>query len=375
MRMAFVCAIVIPLAGLVAMSGDGMELVRDGKATATIVAPAEDPLAYAANVIQHNIERMSGARLPIITCASEASTPRIVLRVRDGAARLDGFRIRSGDGEVVIEAASPRGCVYGAYALLEGLGCRFYGVEPLGIIVPERASITVAEGLDSLREPSYENRFPSTGSPEDHIRWGLHFTRFAKSHEQAKPAERLNLSQWSWGHIWPALVEKRFFADGSSPERMNYDKHKDWLPADEKGKRRYNGQTLCFSNPEALEWFTDNAVNWVLASFGDADYVNMWSADTLGIALCRCEKCKGRGWNATDWYMHVHNVIWRKLKERGWKNVFGWITYHGSEEPPESVQLPENGRQMDFLYAPRPRGASQHGPYTNHHSTNVIQFT
>ena len=202
---------------------------------------------------------MSGAKLPVVTTASEASAPRIVLRVRDGAARLDGFRIRATDDEIVIEAASPRGCIYGAYALLEELGCRFYGVEPLGIIVPKRADISVAAGLDCLREPSYENRFPSTGSPEDQIRWGLNFTRSAKAHE------RLNLSRWSWGHIWPRLLENRFFADGSSPRRMNYDEHEDWLPADEKGKRRYNRETLCFSNPEALEWFTDNAANWVWA--------------------------------------------------------------------------------------------------------------
>jgi hypothetical protein len=176
MRMTFLCAIAILLTGLAAVSSDGMELVRDGKATATIVAPAEGPLTYAANVIQHNIERMSGVKLPVVTSGCEASTPRIVLRVRDGAARLDGFRIRGTDDEIVIEAASPRGCIYGAYALLEELGCRFYGVEPLGVIVPKRADISVAAGLDCLREPSYENRLPSTGSPEDQIRWGLNFT-------------------------------------------------------------------------------------------------------------------------------------------------------------------------------------------------------
>lgn len=129
-----------------------------------------------------------------------------------------------------------------------------------------------------------------------------------------------------------------------------------------------NGQTLCFSNHEAMKWFTDNAVNWVLSNCPNADYMSMWSADKWRTALCRCEKCRTRDLNATDWCLLVHNDIWRKLKKRGWKGIFGWIAYHGSEEPPQKAELVENGRDMDMLYAPRPRKASKYGPFTNDHT-------
>jgi hypothetical protein len=45
------------------MAVGAVELVRDGKPKATIVAPPEGPPAYAAEVLQRYIERMSGARI------------------------------------------------------------------------------------------------------------------------------------------------------------------------------------------------------------------------------------------------------------------------------------------------------------------------
>jgi len=340
--------------------GDEVVLVANGKAFATIIKPAEGAPQYAAEQIQRYIREMTGVELPI---AEQASSPRIILRVVAGVAKHDGFRLRVENGDVLIEGAMPRSCIYGAYALLEELGCRFYGAEPLGVIVPRKEKLALPSSLNILREPSFARRLPSGGTPEQHIRWGFNYTHVSRLPERVAHIRRLNLMMYRWGHIWPILIEKQFFTDGRPPQPMDYSNRQDWLPADEKGERKNNKQTLCFSNREAFDWFTDNAVNWVLSQCGDADYVSMWSADTWRIARCRCKTCMERDWNATDWYLLVHNEIWRKLKERGWRNVFGWIVYHGSEEVPTKINLLENGREMDFLYAPRPRGGTQHGSF------------
>lgn len=348
-----------------------VELVKDGKAKATIVAPPEGPPSYAAEVLQRYIEQMSGAKLNIVTEKGKAKGTKVLISVRKGAARFDGFRIKSSKDEIVVEASIPRGCVYGAYALLEEMGCRFYGPEPLGVVVPKKKTISVRDGLNILREPAFENRLPSFGGPELNSCWGFNFTGYTKDPERRKLVQKIGLKTWRWGHIWPEIVERQFFPDGRPPVKIDYSEKQDWLPADEKGVRRYNGETLCFSNPNAFKWFVENAVNWVLTNCPDADYVSMWSADTATLALCQCEDCKAKGWTPTDWYIHVHNEIWRLLKVRGFKGAFGWIAYHGSEEPPQKVKLLEAGREMDLLYAPRPRGASMHGPITNNHSVNV----
>ncbi len=353
------------------MSAGAVELIRDGKPKASIVAPSGGPPSYAAEVLQSYLEKMSGAKLPIVPENQTVKGTKVVLRVREKAAKLDGFRIKANKDTVVVEASIPRGCVYGVYALLEEIGCRFYGPEPLGVVIPKKRTVSVRDGLDVVKEPAFENRLPSYGGPEISACWGFNFTGYSKDPKQKETVKRIGLKTWLWGHIWPEIVERQFFPDGRPPEKMDYTDKQDWFPADEKGIRRYNGETLCFSNPDAFKWFVENAANWVLYNCPDADYVSMWSADTATLALCQCEKCKAKGWSPTDWYLYLHNEIWRSLKDRGFKGVFGWIAYHGSEEPPQKVKLLNSGRDMDLLYAPRPRGASMNGPITNEHSVNV----
>ena len=371
MRTVILGLVLVCLTAGISRGADDFTIVRDGEPRAVLVASDSGPTAYAAQVFRQYVRDMSGAELPIVRDEREADGPTVVFRVRNGATKSDGFRINVTTECLRVESAMPRGCIYGAYELLTRWDCRYYGMQPLGVIVPQRRTLTLPTDLDVHQEPSYQRRFPNLGDPEQQVRWGINFTHASRSASRRKLIRTLGLKTWRWGHIWPTLIARQHFPDGSTPESMGYEGKKNWLPADENGNRRDNGQTLCFSNPDALEWFTDNAAAWVLTFAPDANLVNMWSADTRDLALCKCQKCKERGWNPTDWYLHVHNKIWRKLKDQGWDGSFGWIVYHGSEPVPQHVDLVENGRDMDFLYAPRPRGGSQHGPFTNDHPTNA----
>jgi len=353
-------------------------LVGEGKPKATIIQPAKGPPSYAAEVLQLYIERMSGAQLPIIADDKKIKGNKIIISVRKGTAKFDGFRLKSTKDKIIIESSIPRGCVYGAYALLEELGCRFYGPEPLGVVIPKKKNLSISAGLNILKEPSFENRLPSFGGPKLNACWSFSFTRYVKDQKEQELIKKIGLKTWQWGHIWPQLIDYQYFADGRPPVKMDYSNKENWFPADEKGVRRscpsWNRparHSLCFSNTEAFNWFVENAVNWVFTNCPDADYISTWSADGADLPLCQCEKCKERKWSPTDWYIHIHNEIWRLLKVRGFKGSFGWIAYHGTEEPPEQVKILGKGKEMDFLYAPRPRGASMHGPITNNHSVNT----
>jgi hypothetical protein len=104
------------------MAVGAVELVRDGKPKATIVAPPEGPPAYAAEVLQRYIERMSGAQLPIVSDGQKAKGARVVIRVRRGAAKLDGFRLKSSKDEVSIDASVPRGLRLWRICFVGGVG-------------------------------------------------------------------------------------------------------------------------------------------------------------------------------------------------------------------------------------------------------------
>jgi len=351
-------------------------LVLNQEPRATIIAPSDGPLAYAASELQRYVEKISNAKLPITTevrTDTKAIGPtRIIFRIGSSAVKHDGFHLHVEGDDIIVEASEARGCIYGAYALLELLGCRFYGPAPIGVIVPKVKTLKLQAVLNLIREPAFMNRIPSSGTPEEQVQWGFNFTGVASSEESKRLIDRLGLKQFRWGHIWPILIGMRFFQDGRKPEKMDYTGHEDWLPANEDGVRSQTNQSLCLSNQYAFDWFTNNAVNWMFTNCQNADYVSIWSADTIRLELCRCRECFSKFRtppykSATDWYLLTQNAIRKKLDEQGWYNSFGWISYHGSEDPPNHVRLYEKGRNMDFLYAPRPRGGTQHGPLNNEH--------
>lgn len=347
---------------------EGPTPVPRSVSTYSIVAPREGPGLKAAQILRETIECMGGASLPIV---SSPTSPAIVIRTTPGAVKHDGFHLMRNGDDIVIEAGEPRGSIYGAYALLERLGCRFYGPAPLGVIIPKSAIIRFPEKLDILRAPDFPNRFPSSGSIEEVSQWG--FNRCSTTEDPARLAEieNLGLTTFGFGHYWPNILDNVYFADGHKPEKADFSGKENWLPADKSGNRRRTGKSLCFSNPDALDWFATNAANFIAVNDKHAGYFNLWSADESVIELCRCEKCSSAGLNDTDWYLVTHNAIRKKLSDLGWNNIFGWIAYHGSETPPAKMGLLDHGEKMDFLYAPRPRGGTFFGPSTNDHPTSV----
>ncbi|MBM3858210.1 MAG: DUF4838 domain-containing protein [Verrucomicrobia bacterium] len=354
-------------------------LVEQGRPVATIVAPADGPAAFAAGEVQRWVCDISGALLPI---AQEAKPPRIIFRVSPGAVRDDGFRLSARDGDVVIEASQSRACVYGAYSLLEQLGCRFYGPGPVSVVMPKQADLSLPASLNLKREPTFRSRlvsgsslipeaFPTGGTPVEHVQWGLSHTRATADEAELDRLNRLGLLQYRFVHLWPELLIKQFFADGRPPEPANFTGREDWLPDDGTGKRRANKKCLCFSNPDALAWFTDNAANCILTDYRAAELISLWPPDGASILLCRCAKCAARAMNPTDWYLLTQNLIRQRLTEKGWRGRFGWIAYHGTEETPGKIELFDRGAGMDFLYGPRPRGGTLHGPFTADHPLNI----
>ena len=153
------------------MTTTGVVLVLKGQTKATICAPADGPEGHAAERLQHYVREMSGAELPI---ANHDTPARIVIRVVDHVAAHDGFRLQVRNGAVSVEASEARGCVYGVHALLEELGCRFYGPEPVGVVIPHTDTLMVPASLNIRCEPSFPRRLPpDAGTPEQHMQWGF----------------------------------------------------------------------------------------------------------------------------------------------------------------------------------------------------------
>jgi hypothetical protein len=187
------------------LSAADLVLVQGGKPSAVLVAAEEAHARQAAGEIQKYVEKMSGAKLPILR-EGEADSTGLPVKVfightreaaADGVAIPSGFKEVVGDPNVFEEEGfviktlgdkifiggnsdGPyRGTIYAGYDFLERLGCRWYFPGEWGEVVPEKKTITFPE-TDVLRKPDFALRqqglggwFPSTEEEQkEYAEWG-----------------------------------------------------------------------------------------------------------------------------------------------------------------------------------------------------------
>src|ERR1044071_10172273 len=109
-----------------------LTLADNGQTKYTIVLPA-NPIPserYAAEELQRYLERISGAKLPILTDTGPLASREILLgdnahlrtlkqKIDFNKLGPDGFVLRTEGGKLVIAGGRPRGTLYGVYALLD----------------------------------------------------------------------------------------------------------------------------------------------------------------------------------------------------------------------------------------------------------------
>lgn len=115
-------------------------LAEDARSEYRIVIAATAPSStrYAAEELQGFLEKMTGARLPIIADTSGAQDREILVgrssRLESLGAAIDlsslgreGYVLRTIGSRLVITGGEPRGTLYGVYGLLEDhFGCRWF---------------------------------------------------------------------------------------------------------------------------------------------------------------------------------------------------------------------------------------------------------
>ena len=157
----------------------GLTVVEDGENRAVIVAATgESHAQQAAAAIQNYVEKISGATIPVFEEGQEqpAAAARVTLyighteaaknagidipaghdpTIRADAFEEEGYVLKTVGNDIFIGGNSDgsyRGTIYGAYAFLEKLGCRWYFPGEWGEIVPKRETVTVPH-LDVLSRP------------------------------------------------------------------------------------------------------------------------------------------------------------------------------------------------------------------------------
>jgi len=336
-------------------SARAVTLVADGVGKAAIVVDKEAPAVtkFAAQELAGYLEKISGARLPIVEVGAEAAEE--LAAVHDQQATIlvgeskftealglsaealepDGFTILSRpEALIILGKDDPRvnpqawrslgsaGTLYGVYRFLEELGVRFYYPGEVGEVIPQQATIAV-ENLNIADAPYFALRLvqPPLNTPETNL-WMRKLGCGATSYPQASCH-----SFGGWSKKYQETHPEYFALHGE--KRISH---------------------ICFSDPGAREQMIEDAKAWLAGH--DADlypYFTVMQNDGAP-GPCRCPLCEPRLHPEQGWYglqsdlvaqaaVEVAEAIQDDLPDRG--IIIG--AYNDYTVPPVEVEaLPAN---------------------------------
>lgn len=339
-------------------------LVEDGVALGAIHVPARPTLQeqFAAEELQHYLEKASGVRLPMKQGAPERDASAIVVAqvnrlglVGHSAGRgeaalgVEGVVNRTAGNHVIVAGGGPRGVVYAAYDLLERLGYRWYWPGEIGEVTPSLPTVAI-EDLAVAREPSFVRRHSMGGAADGGAdpQWGADVVDWLVKARQNfwlknPPGEQYegfverrggSYTKIGSGHNWQHII----------PAERYFDTHPEWFPL-VKGRRRPEGQ-LCLSNPEVLARLTDYALQGAAQMAQDPSIMFIDMTQNDGYGWCECDAC--RAIDDRDPSTHADILLWainqiaETVRERYPEAVLFTFAYAGTAGLPNWITPADN---------------------------------
>lgn len=223
---------------------------------------------YAAQQLSAYFSRMDGYAHPVME-----QHDGFALRIKTNDMLPDGaFRLNISENECLLEAGTPAGHVYGAYALLEKAGCRFLAQDCE--IIPE-GSITLPEGVFE-EHPAFEVRelfWREAMDGEFAVKLRLNSARSSITPQQGGKAMFYNFSH-TFNQLVP--VEKHF---ESNPEYFSMI----------NGKRLKERTQLCLTNPDVFRLCLEGVRKWIREN---PDYSIFSVAMNDWYNACQCPACR-----------------------------------------------------------------------------------
>jgi hypothetical protein len=274
------------MAGGIAMAQ--VVLAKDGKSLYRIVVPqkAIPSERYAAEELQRYLERISGAKLPIVTDSEPMGSHEILLGdnahlrklgIQVDFAKLgtDGFVLRTFQNHLIIAGGRPRGTLYGVYGLLEEkLGVRWFTPEVEFVPKMERVELPV---LNETQVPALEYR---------EVFWTemMRDPDFAARHRLNGHHYRLTEKHGGRAVVFYPFVHS---FDLLIPREICEQRPEFWPMI---GGKRVSGYVQrCLSNPDLVKLAIERVSQW-LKEHPEATIIDISQNDTGN--WCQCPQCK-----------------------------------------------------------------------------------
>ncbi|MBQ3862092.1 MAG: DUF4838 domain-containing protein [Clostridia bacterium] len=321
------------------MDQNGFTLAENRTALVSIRIPAEDlsnpasPVLTAAKELRYYLGRITAASIPVLAADDpEGPAKAISLGAASGldvsSCSEDGFIIES-DCDSVKIGGGKRGVLYGAYDLLERLGCRFF--TPLCEKVPTDPGLSIPP-IRAKEEPVFEFRRHNYADIEQYPR----FAAKRRFNGAGRIPERLggNLTYAMHVHTFDQLV----------PARVYGKEHPEYF-AEVNGQRvtTDGGRTqLCLSNPDVLALVIEKTREFLRSHPGHrlmSISQNDWGGN------CTCENCKRideEEGSSSGTLLRFVNAVAEALEPEFPDIVFDTLAYTYSRPAPKYVRNRKN---------------------------------
>ena len=289
-----------------------------------VSADAPEQAVYAAQELRHYLGLMTGQRFEI---KDTAASPAISV-VRDDELGEDSFSLR-GDGNHLEIRGGIRGVIYGAYSLLERLGCRFFTATCELVPTVEKLELPV---LSVTESPAFEYREHNYYEPVRYSRFAVK-CRLNGAHHQIREKHG-GCKSYAWFvHSFQQMVDP----DVYGAEHPEY-----FAMFDGKRCTERDVNQLCLTNPDVLKIATESVRNALL---------NNPTANIISISQndwgrgCECPACRASDLAAgspSGTLLRFVNAIAEKLEPEFPNVIFDTLAYNYTRPIPTSIRPRKN---------------------------------
>lgn len=275
----------------------------------------------------------------------------------------DGFLLRRMGNRIIIAGIRPRGTLYGVYAFLEKLGCRWFAPNfefyspAKGERVPRISSPTIDQ-LDQISKPSFQYRPLNVEEGQTHTSGNLvqMVEWMAKVHLNLLdvPVDYEHWGRTKWDNYRAALLPELQKRDmllevgghgyqNFLPQEQYFAQHPDWFGMID-GKRTADPNVVfSTANPQAMATFIEN-VRKYLRSHPEINIFNCLPPDMTHWSQAPEDVALG---SPSDRQMLVVNQLGAALRGEFPRLLIQFNAYSNFLTPPEHVQ-PTPSLMMSF---------------------------
>lgn len=290
-----------------------IQITKNGKPTARILSENTTADSTAAVLLQNFIEKISDARLPILSATMPSKKNDIIIgKGSTEGLTEDGFRLRTSKGRLYISSGGDKGSIYGVVTLLEKLGVNYYGFEEYTLTPTTSVKIP---SIDIAENPAFRYRQSQSYALKDPI-----YRMWMRLEEP-----RDEFAAGLWVHTFDHLLPSGVYG-AEHPEYYSYI----------NGKRRPGkASQWCLSNPEVFE-IVSARIDSIFEANPDKNMISVAQNDG-NHTYCTCELCSAvmeREGSPSGIYIEFLN----KLAKRRPDKQFSTLAYLFTMQPPKHVK-------------------------------------